>query len=102
MNYSLLLYELGLLPLLGLALWFAPHDSLKQKRLYIYVLLIATFLTLWGEVAIAMEHWSYPVEFNVGRTILNQPIELYLEAVATTVLIVCFWEFVKNKLKDYK
>ncbi len=102
MNYSLLLYELSLLPLLGIVLWFAPNHTLKQKKLYLYTMIVAAFLTLWGEVAIAMEHWSYPAEFNAGITILNQPIELYLEAVATTVLIICFWELVKKRVKSYK
>lgn len=95
MNYLLLLYELSLIPLLAGLIWFAPKNIWKQKKLYIYTVLVAGFLTLWGELAIAMQHWSYPDGFNLGSTILNQPIELYLEAVATTLIIIPFWEWLK-------
>lgn len=99
MNYLLLLYELSLLPIIAVIIWFTPKNILKQKKLYVYTLVVAVFLTLWGEVAIAMQHWFYPDKFNIGIKVLNQPIELYLDAVATTLIIICFWEWLKRTYK---
>lgn len=98
MNFTYVLYQLTLVPFILFFLWVTKERVLKDEPTFLkYLFVLVIVLGLWGELAIYLKQWFYPLGQNLGIYLGNHPIELYIEAIITPLFILSIWEFIKRK-----
>lgn len=98
MSFDYLYYEIILIPFILFFLWLTQSKVLKDEPTFLeYIIGLLIILTLWGEAAIYLKQWYFPKGVNLGIYLFNHPIELYLEALITPILILSVWELVKRQ-----
>lgn len=98
MNLTYSIYLLLFVPILIFMLYISKEKVLKDEPTYIwYSLTVLLILIIWGELAMYLRHWFFPVNTNLGVYIGNHPLETIIQGIIFPLFIISVWEFVKSR-----